>query len=625
MNGFTHPVLCRKSAVLRRGNCLWLCVVMAVVGGCEETRDNGRIRAPQSQSTASDESGVSANVGATRNAPATQMHVGLKPQIDLKEIDDPTRDGWTTEAVAEEAKLQLKRIGKLINSRKLHELEDLTLKGGKCEPLRPRVLTRVNVDRDIQVYRASHASDPRETTSLSAAATSLVESLGNDAIDFTVKVVDVKVTDEGFATSALIQTAGADASKALVEQHALWRVDWVRNSQNLLITRLRVEKYEEVRSPDRRDRLFADCTTAVLGNNESYRRQMLYGQSYWQRRMGAQLRIRLNAYRGIAIGDVDGDGLDDVYSCQPQGLPNRLFLQQHSGVVQDVTSTSGVGFLDHALSALMLDIDNDGDQDLAVAFSGRLVILENDGRAGFSPREEVEIPDSLQSMAAADFDTDGDLDIYIACYFPHDSAAPMPYFDARNGGRNVLLRNDGEFEFNDATDAVGLDDGNDRWSFAASWEDYDNDGDLDLYVSNDFGRNNLYRHDPEGFVDVAETAGVEDMNTGMSVSWSDYDNDGLMDMYISNMFSAAGNRVLPQVQFKPTLDKSVRDRYLHAARGNTLFRNLGNGEFEDVSVDAGVTMGRWAWGANFVDVNNDGFDDIFVANGYITNERDDDL
>ncbi len=84
---------------------------------------------------------------------------------------------------------------------------------------------------------------------------------------------------------------------------------------------------------------------------------------------------------------------------------------------------------------------------------------------------------------------------------------------------------------------------------AASWEDYDQDGDLDLYVANDFGRNNLYRNDDGQFVDVAAEAGVEDISAGMSVSWGDYNNDGQADLYVGNMFSSAGNRVTYQRQF----------------------------------------------------------------------------
>lgn len=182
----------------------------------------------------------------------------------------------------------------------------------------------------------------------------------------------------------------------------------------------------------------------------------------------------------------------------------------------------------------------------------------------------------------------------------------------------MLLRNDGNWDFVDVTGAVGLDQNNNRFSFAASWEDYDNDGDPDLYVANDYGRNNLYRNDGGRFTDVAAQLGIEDMSAGMSVSWADFNRDGILDLYISNMFSAAGNRITYQRQFKPDAGDELLAGYRRHARGNSLFEGKPGGKFSDVSLSAGVTMGRWAWGSRFADLNNDGWQDLVVANGFIT-------
>jgi hypothetical protein len=175
------------------------------------------------------------------------------------------------------------------------------------------------------------------------------------------------------------------------------------------------------------------------------------------------------------------------------------------------------------------------------------------------------------------------------------------------------------------TKKVGLDGNNRRFSFASSWEDFDNDGDLDLYVANDYGRNNLYRNDGVRFVDIAPDAGVEDISAGMSVSWGDYNNDGWMDLYVSNMFSSAGNRIAYERRFHAGAKQSTRAEYQRHARGNSLFENRGDGTFRDVSEAARVTMGRWAWGSKFCDINNDGLEDLIVANGFITQEDTGDL
>jgi hypothetical protein len=185
-----------------------------------------------------------------------------------------------------------------------------------------------------------------------------------------------------------------------------------------------------------------------------------------------------------------------------------------------------------------------------------------------------------------------------------------------------LFENLGDWQFKNITTDVGLDNNNRRFSFAASWEDYDNDGDLDLYVANDFGRNNLFRNDGGRFVDIAASTGVEDVASGMSVSWGDYNRDGHMDLYVGNMFSSAGNRVMHQHQFRPNTDQVDKHVYRRFARGNTLFENNGDGTFRDVSLETGANMGRWAWGSLFADLNNDGWEDILIGNGMVTSTED---
>jgi Tfp pilus assembly protein PilF/peroxiredoxin len=234
-------------------------------------------------------------------------------------------------------------------------------------------------------------------------------------------------------------------------------------------------------------------------------------------------------------------------------------------------------------------------------------------------------------MAMADYDRDGFLDLYLCVYSyffgagEDKAGTPAPYYDARNGPPGVLFHNDGRGRFVDATRQAGLADGNDRYHFAAAWADYDGDGWPDLLVANDFGTKNLYRNRGRQngqvtFEDVAAKAGVLDHGAGMSAAFLDYDNDGLLDIYTGNMWSDAGLRVTSAPGFLPDAPPDVRALYRRHARGNSLFRNRGDGGFEDRTLEAGVEMGRWAWCSDVLDFDSDGWDDLYVANGMLTRE-----
>ena len=252
---------------------------------------------------------------------------------------------------------------------------------------------------------------------------------------------------------------------------------------------------------------------------------------------------------GVAVGDVNGDGHEDLYWARPGGEPNQLLIRQPDGRLLDRARSAGVADLEDTGGVLICDLDGDGARDLIAGLRSQLVIAWNDGQGRFAQRTVLDggaEASQIYSITAADADGDGDLDLYDTRYFDGSrlGSAPTPYHDAENGARNFFWRNGGKRAFREATAEVGLDTNNTRFSLASLWEDLDGDGDLDLYVTNDFGRNNYYRNDGGQFVDVAETRGALDIAASMGVSAGDANRDGRIDLYVSNMHTAAGMRVV---------------------------------------------------------------------------------
>jgi tetratricopeptide (TPR) repeat protein len=376
-----------------------------------------------------------------------------------------------------------------------------------------------------------------------------------------------------------------------------------------------------------RDAWFADVTGSVLQSE-----QLSRGTPYWTARLDPATGIDVYGNQGIAVGDVDGDGRDEIYVCQPGGLPNKLFRCDGARLV-DIGEQAGLHVLDDTVCALFLDVRNLGRQDLILMRSGGPVLFLNDGKGRFTPAAEafrfVTAPaGSFTGMAAADFDRDGRLDVYCCTYSFFQSEAqyryPSPYHDARNGPPNYLFRNrlnaDGTGHFEDVTAAVGLGVNNNRFSFAPAWCDYDDSGWPSLYVANDFGRNNLYRNRGGRFEDMAAEAGVEDIGPGMSAAWFDMNRDGRADLYVANMHTMEG-----QSAVREFASPELKEAYRRHTKGNSLYENRGGGKFEETGARRGVEMGRWAWGADAHDFDNDGQVEIAVACGMMTGGRGPDL
>ncbi len=547
---------------------------------------------------------------------------------------DPGRDGWESEVFSEAAGARLGELAKVLGEggRTTPEsLEPLLGLAFRCSDLRPDLLEDAYEKGGVSVRRGVIPGG-EALILLHEGPAGLAGALEGLAAPWPpratprvrLKVIAVNRGDDGeWWTTVAFRVAASDATTS-VQQSGTWFCRWgSRPGGEAVLRTLQVIAFDEVVRTTSGEPWFADCTQAVLGSNPSYADQLVPGIRAWSERLDRATGASFLGYEGVAVGDVDGDGLEDLYVCQVGGLPNRLFIQQPDGTALDATERSGADYVDPTHSALLCDLDGDGDQDLVVA-TDPITIHSNDGNGRFTLETTFDAT-IVYSMAAADIEGDGDLDLYLCRYSEAKDTAPLPYHDANNGPPNVFLRNEGGFTFTDATLSVGLDRNNRRFSFAAAWIDYDADGDADLYVANDYGRNNLYQNDRGRFVDVAGEAGVEDISAGMSVAWSDVDVDGDLDLYVGNMFSSAGNRIAYQRRFKQSADAGTRAEFQRHARGNSLFANRGDGTFEDVSEASGVTMALWSWASKFVDINNDGLEDIYVANGMVTNEDPGDL
>jgi hypothetical protein len=283
---------------------------------------------------------------------------------------------------------------------------------------------------------------------------------------------------------------------------------------------------------------------------------------------------------------------------------SHLFLRRDGGAFTDASQASGVAGQGAALNAVQADYDNDGWLDLffprgAWLFANgeiRNSLLRNAGDGTF---DDVTVEAGLASPAYAtqvgvwgDYDLDGDVDLYVA---NEEAGLGQPY-------PGQLFRNNGDGTFTDVAAGAGVTNG--LMAKGAAWGDIDNDGDPDLYVSN-FGPNRMYRNNGDGtFTDVATDLGVTEPSANSFATWFwDYDNDGWLDLFVS-----ASNRDLAAVVADYT--GGAPERYW-----SRLYRNVDGQGFEDVTQSTGLGRVYMAMGANFGDVDGDGWLDMYLGTG----------
>jgi hypothetical protein len=324
-------------------------------------------------------------------------------------------------------------------------------------------------------------------------------------------------------------------------------------------------------------------------------------------------------WHGAAAADFNRDGSIDLFVTAP--ARNFLYLNDGRGRFKDASDAAGVKLLATGVAPLVFDYDNDGDADVFVSNVGAQVLFENrlvpDGKLEFRDVSQESGVGNVSAIGfsaiAGDVNNDGRQDIYVTSYNRYGQVTPDSWFRAANGTPNLLLVNQPDGTFREEARRWGVDDS--RWSYAAAFADVNADGRVDLYVANDFGEKAMFINRGNKFTDEARERGVLDPGNGMGVSFGDYNNDGLLDVHASNMSSTAGNRILSRL----FPNQSAKDNVLKKlAAGNNLFENQGGGKFKDVTSEVGGFGGGWAWGGGFIDFDNDGWEDIYTPNGFIS-------
>jgi tetratricopeptide (TPR) repeat protein len=559
------------------------------------------------------------------------------PLTDVLALVPPGSDDYVCEKYADEIETILKQWSVALkkspaNVPALASSLDPAITG---EDLAGFTATRLRSRSGIDVVRREFSS--RSIAGRDAFAGSLQEWL-KDAARIETAEFEIFAIEEIGSAPLTVRTrlrydlvlAGPDPRRE--ERVGSWQIDWVRDGSSWLAKSWTAGQETCCISATP---VFIDVTGFALGSTASYREQLLHGADYWRTTLDGAVGHDVYGNNGVATGDFDNDGFDDIYVCQSAGLPNRLYRNRGDGTFEDVTAKAGVGVLDNTGCALFADFENRGLQDLLVVCGTGPLLFVNQGNGTFSLKKDAfrfaHPPQGTFTHAAvADYDGDGRLDVYFCLYMYYlgldQYNYPIPYYDARNGPPNCLFHNEGAHQFVETTEAAGMNADNNRYSFSCAWGNAGAYGLPDLFVANDFGSSQLYRNNGNGTFTVAShEANVEGVGAGMSCCWCDYDNDGHQDIYVPSMWEAAGQRVSSQKQFHENASANIRELYRRHARGNALYRNLGNGKFENTGQQAGVEMGRWSWGSDFFDFDHDGFSDLYVANGYISEPDREDL
>jgi hypothetical protein len=298
---------------------------------------------------------------------------------------------------------------------------------------------------------------------------------------------------------------------------------------------------------------------------------------------------------GAAAGDFDRDGWPDLYVVRGDIGPNLLFRNRRDGTFEEIGAAAGVDSLDGAGSGpRFVDLDGDGWLDLIVdGFGARSVtVFRNRGDGTFDDVTNtagIQHPHATFSITCTDYDADADVDVYTSHWGCPPEAA------------GHLWRNNGDGTFTDADLDANLVSfpGTSDWTFTPNFADVTNDGLPDLVIASDFSTSQIYHNTGQGGFSETPLGVASPDENGMGAALGDYDCDGDLDWFVTSVWDFDQ---IPESNWGVT--------------GNRMYRNRGDGTFEDVTEAAGVREGDWGWGASFGDFDNDGWLDIFMVNGW---------
>lgn len=318
----------------------------------------------------------------------------------------------------------------------------------------------------------------------------------------------------------------------------------------------------------------------------------------------------------VSVTDFNNDGWNDFYlTTSRYDKPNALYKNLGDGSFEEVAVSLGVGNVNIggtgvSMGSVWADFNNDGFEDLFLYKWGKPVLFQNNGGTSFTDvSEKANLPPWVNANSAIwfDYNNDGNVDLLLSGYFRENidlwhlentQIMTESFEYANNGGRNYLFRNNGDGTFTELAEQLGMT--STRWTLALGANDFNNDGYLDIYIANDYNVDELFiNHAGTGFQEIGKDATIGYApKSGMNVSIADVTNDGRFCVYVSNI-TEMGILLQGNNMWEPKMENGKLD-------------------FVNKAGAMGIELGGWSWGAQFGDLNNDGYQDLYLANGYIS-------